>query len=338
MDNPGSPPAPSDDEDVLTPREEWAIWWWEQAAALHREHPGLEVACRQGFVLRTDQLADAGVSRAQVRTLVRRGTWWVPERGTVALVDPSDANLWTVRRRRHALACAAAALRNPGFAVASTSCAILHGLATLDVPPRPQLIAPLVRHAHRRGKATVPASDLTNWFGVPVLAPARTVVDIARHDRRGGLVVADSALYERVVSRGDLERTLAAQRGWCGVRTAREVAGLADGLAESPLESITRLALHDDRFPPPELQVEFDIPGRRFPYRVDLYWPEFGVILECDGRIKYSEDAAWKDKRRDTALHRASGATVERVVWADVDADWPATSAYLWTVLGLPVR
>ena len=64
------------------------------------------------------------------------------------------------------------------------------------------------------------------------------------------------------------------------------------------------------------------------------------MILECDGRVKYREDAGWRDKRRDTALRRATGHQVERVVWADVVHEWPATSAYLRTVLGLrpPVR
>lgn len=69
------------------------------------------------------------------------------------------------------------------------------------------------------------------------------------------------------------------------------------------------------------------------PYRVDLYWPDHRVILECDGRVKYDRDRRWREKTREMALERL-GNRIEHVVWADVLHDWSRASAYLWTRLG----
>ncbi len=49
--------------------------------------------------------------------------------------------------------------------------------------------------------------------------------------------------------RPQLDDALAAARGWPGVRRARSVLALASPLAESPLESLVRLRLHDAGFP-----------------------------------------------------------------------------------------
>ena len=109
---------------------------------------------------------------------------------------------------------------------------------------------------------------------------------------------------------------------------------LADPLAESPLESLTRLAIHDAGLPAPELQVPIAVPGRRVPYYVDLMWPQRRLVLECDGRLKYrDEDAPWREKKRQLALERVD-LHVERVVWDDVMRTWPLTEARLRRLLG----
>jgi very-short-patch-repair endonuclease len=70
--------------------------------------------------------------------------------------------------------------------------------------------------------------------------------------------------------------------------------------------------------------------GKR--YRVDFAWPQFRVVLEADGRGKYRGDELWGEKQRALALTRA-GYRVVRVVWKDVLATWPATSAWLSDLL-----
>jgi hypothetical protein len=206
----------------------------------------------------------------------------------------------------------------------------LHGLPTLAVPDLAILTAQDAGTLGRRSSAHVRGATLhlmatTRWFGTSVTTLPRTIVDLARLDRRDGVMAADAALREGLVTRLALDAALAFAVGWPGVRQARKVLALADPRPESPLESITRLALHDDDFPPPELQFWI---GRD---RVDFYWPRYRLVLEADGRAKYSDEALWEEKKREQRL-RAYGDQVEfieRVVWSDVTRTWPATSARL---------
>jgi very-short-patch-repair endonuclease len=142
-------------------------------------------------------------------------------------------------------------------------------------------------------------------------------------------MAADAALRERLVTREAIDAVLAAAAGWPGVRQARTVLALADQRGESALESLTRLRLHDDGFPIPDLQVWI---GKD---RVDMLFPEQRLILEIDGLAKYAGDALRREKLRETRLRRL-GYRVERVTWDDIVNRWPATAAWLRQLLRLP--
>ena len=311
----------------LLPAAAWHGWWHTQAEG---DHPLIQLARRQGFVVTTRQLRTAGWLDHDLRREMRRGSWWVPGRGVASpvVIDGDD---FVAIRRRHAIRSSAAALAQSDHIVSGVSGAILHGLPTMSVPKVPELmsmrpdwlgrrVASHVRHS------AIDRSEVSSWFGTPVTTIARTVVDLGRHDRRTALMAADAALREARVCGADLTRALVTARGWPGVRQAREIVSLADGAAESPLESIVRLALHDDGFPPPKLQRV--IAG----YRVDFLWPEHRLILEADGREKYSGAALWDEKRRELALQRL-GYRVERIIWSDVISGWPAMSSRLWRLI-----
>jgi very-short-patch-repair endonuclease len=315
------------------PAARWQDWWQQQAAGL--DGPAAE----QGFVLATAQLPLAGATRQTAQIAVRRGRWSAAGYGAIAPVDIRDAQSHVVARRQHALACAAAVLRRPDHVVSGRSAAILHGLPTYTIPPRPELTAPS-RGLGRRGPAQVygaslTAEQVTRWFGVPVIGTARSLVDLGRHDRRDAIMAVDAALREALVGQVEVADQLARARGWPGVRQAREVLALASPLAESPLESLARLVLHDDGFPAPRLQVQ--ILGT--PYRVDLLWPEARLILEIDGLEKYSADEYRREyrreKRREQRL-RKLGYRIERITWDDIVQRWPETRAWLRVALHLP--
>ncbi|HEX2285486.1 MAG TPA: hypothetical protein VHI10_11820, partial [Mycobacterium sp.] len=77
---------------------------------------------------------------------------------------------------------------------------------------------------------------------------------------------------------------------------------LADGRAESPMESEARLAMIDGGLPMPELQYKI-IDGNGELRRLDFAWPEFRVAVEYDGLDWHSgPDAMKRDRRRTAAL------------------------------------
>jgi hypothetical protein len=173
--------------------------------------------------------------------------------------------------------------------------------------------------------------DVVAWFGLAVTAVARTIMDLARLDRRAGLVAADAALRERLVSKSELAVAAEQCAGWPGARAARDVAALASPLAESPLESLTRLCVLDAGLPAPQLQVRIVDPADGWSCRVDLLWPEQRVVLEVDGRLKYTDAELWREKRRQHRLERLDHRVV-RAIWAEVwggpgDTSWNGAAA-----------
>jgi hypothetical protein len=167
-------------------------------------------------------------------------------------------------------------------------------------------------------KAALLTGDVTTCKGVPVTSVARTVVDLARTvPFAEGVAVADSALQDKQATRGELAAVVARCERWPGIQRARQVVAFADPLAESVLESISRVAFHEHGLPPPELQVwvgdEAEIAGR-----VDFLWREKRTIAEADGAIKYTGPArALGQLNRDARL-REAGFEVVHFTWAEI--------------------
>ena len=196
----------------------------------------------------------------------------------------------------------------------------MYGLPLLSGPGRPRLTTTGNGGGERDilvHSARLPDDERALWFGVPITVVARTVMDIARNAGvRAGLVAADAALAGELVGVGELETAVERAARWPGVRRARRVLDLASPLAESPLESLTRLLVVDAGLPAPRLQVWVCTAHRR--YRVDGLWPDRGVIFEADGLLKYATPSDLRqEKLRQEELERA-GYRVVRVTWKDV--------------------
>ncbi|PZS20446.1 MAG: hypothetical protein DLM57_01735 [Pseudonocardiales bacterium] len=327
----------------------WEGSWQAEVNALARLDAGpalrraLNLAVGQGFVLTRAQARTCGLPDASVRSLVRRGVWCACAYGvlgvvTVPQLDTAEARVRVdADRRRHALAAAAGALRHPGHVVSGASAAVLHGLPLLHTPIAAQLTAaapatPGVRRKVLVRPAALEPGCVADWFGAPVTTTARTIVDLARHDRADGLMAADAAVRAQLITEAAIEQVVLRCGGWPGIRQARDVTALASPLAESPLESLTRLALHDSGFPAPELQVVIDDDAYGRHYRVDMLWRERRLVLEADGKVKCTRDELWREKRRELRLTRL-GYRVERVTWADVLYDWPESAGRLRAIL-----
>jgi very-short-patch-repair endonuclease len=258
------------------------------------------------------------LSRAALRTLIDRQEWSQSRRGIYAVVHPGDD-----LRQRAALRASAAARARPGSVVSCESAAVLHGLPVTRLP----LIAVLTACAGTNGdralvhvrRAALRPAELGSWFGVPVTGVSRTIADLARTDTGDGLMAADAAMRERLVSRMQLRAAADECAGWPGCTKARWVAEHVDARSESPLESLVRGRVLEAGLPSPELQVRITDPSDGWSCRVDFLWRAQWVVLEADGQVKYRTDgrALWNEKRRQERLEQL-GYRVVRVTWSDI--------------------
>jgi G:T-mismatch repair DNA endonuclease (very short patch repair protein) len=111
----------------------------------------------------------------------------------------------------------------------------------------------------------------------------RTAVDLIRRGQvDDGVVLLDRLVYDGIVRLPDVQDAVAGLPRSRGSRLARDVVGLADGLAESPPETRLRLLMHRAGLAPPVAQYRvFDDDG--FIARVDFAYPELKLIIEYEG-------------------------------------------------------
>jgi len=280
------------------------------------------------WVLTTEQLVGAGVSKERIGRLVRQGILTSPRRGTYVPVLMA-AKAAADPRREEALRVASALARRSGELVAShQSAAVMHGLDTLTASSARTVT--VTRSPHEQGSqsggpgvrlylAELPEEHVTKRFGVACTSVARTVVDLARCGTLdAGVVVADSALRMKLTGPGELAAVLEACDHWPGTATARRAIEFGDGRAESALESIARVAFDRHGLEAPEPQVWLGGDGLRVG-RVDFYWPRHRTIAEADGNAKYRGDrrnVTWQ-LARDTRL-RDAGFEVVHFTWAEI--------------------
>ncbi len=152
----------------------------------------------------------------------------------------------------------------------------------------------------------------------------------------------DAALLAGRTTPDELKAAAAAVRHWPGAAGAARAATLADGRAESPLETRGRLRIVGAGFPTPELQVEIHTGGRLVGV-VDAWFDEAAVAVEFDGRVKYThpwrerspERVLWEEKRREDEL-RALDIRVLRLADADLGAPWARSAQRLGSLLATP--
>ncbi|SDH57425.1 hypothetical protein SAMN04515691_0897 [Leifsonia sp. 98AMF] len=147
---------------------------------------------------------------------------------------------------------------------------------------------------HLRGD-TVTTTEVR---GLHATTLTRTVADLAASASLMDAVVmadfvlarSDRAGRESKTTRTELVEAAKSLPSAAGARRARAVAAFADGRAESPLESVSRVSMGLVGAPAPDLQVSIgDLLG--FRARLDFVWPELGLVGEADGAVKYIHPA-----------------------------------------------
>jgi len=205
--------------------------------------------------------------------------------------------------------------------------ALVWGCDTVDLGSRVDLNQEFNQHRGpdhrvRRHHSVIPADQVTVVDGVPVTILARTVVDCARGlAGHRAIVIADSAA-RLGLTREETDRALLAAAGRRGVRRARELLDLVDGGSASPGETLTRWVLLEDGLPRPVTQLAIRTAlGTRYG---DLGWPHLRVVVEFDGKAKYTQlfssdpGATVVDERRRQEALEDAGWVVVRVFWDDL--------------------
>ena len=295
----------------------------------------------------TAELAATGIGESEIRTAVRSGTWVRLRTGVfVSAADLAEVTRTGRRPGLDALAVTTS-LARPSAVLSGATAAWIWGL------PRPRSTPPLVEltdpHRWRRGRgwlmtrAVLPDDEVTVHGAYRVTTAARTVVDLARSwPEVHAVAAADAALLRELTDRAELTSVLARQEFVPGIPRSVRAVALADGRAESWLETYGRLAFAALGLPPFTPQVELRVGGRLVKV-ADGWYPEAALAVEFDGQVKYRRPAfgrtpqeeLWREKR-DEDLLRSLGVQFIRVAAVDLDDGRHALAARVRRSLARP--
>ncbi|WP_306233763.1 endonuclease domain-containing protein [Agrococcus beijingensis] len=278
------------------------------------------------FSIAAARSAGVPASRLRRADLVRP---WIGVRSTVAPHDlPSHAAAFAQRMRT-------------GHVFAGVTAARLWGMpvASLWKPEEPLVVGvpagtPRTRVTGVRTREFDPRRlGPTELDGLPILAPAATVMSLARDTEHRDLVALVDALVTpsrwypdlRLPKRAyaDIAALAAFARRCRGLHGAAAFSAAVDDAragADSPQETRTRLVIVAAGLPEPVLQHPIRADGRRIAV-VDLAYPHWRIAIEYEGEGHLKDPAQWaKDIRRYERLE-ALGWIVIRVTKSDLTGD-----------------
>lgn len=281
--------------------------------------------------LRRD-LVEAGWSDVLLAQAVRNGVLARPRRGAYV-----DAAAWRSldEAGRHALRARAAVQQ------AKTRVVLSHvsGLVEVEAPlwgldledvHLTRLDGKIGRHEagiHQHCGAVAP-DDVVRLHGVELMNPARLAVEATTYGSEIGLVVTNDLLHRALTTREEIRERYSLMTAWPHTLSTDVVIRLADARIESVGESRTLWMCHQQGLPMPVPQHEVRDASGRLVGRVDFAWPELGVYLEFDGRVKYEKllkegerasDVVFREKRREDEIRRVTGWRCLRIAWSDLE-------------------
>lgn len=255
--------------------------------------PGLPII-RGMTLIGYDDWYGAGGTRTQLQQALGSGMLRRIRRGvlTDATESTPASDLYLLRVH------ATAAYLDTGTYFSHVSAAALHGLPLLS-KRRGEVTVVRTRGGHgsvhpslHSRAATLDPSDVCELDGLPTTTLTRTLADLARmlpFDE--AVMLLDAGLRAGAEKDALLVRTAAGR----GCRLAERAITFADGDAESPGESLSRVRMHQAGLVMPVLQKAILDADGQFVGRSDFFWEHVPAIGEFDGRVKYDELAPTRE-------------------------------------------
>lgn len=264
-------------------------------------------------IITVDTALAAGLTKDQVRQRVRSGRWTRVARGAYVRTAAFEVASTPFARAElvHRLAALANAQRHPGSVIAFHSAAIIHALPMWGrLPSSVALIVPEGHWTGVRGGVhfrRLPLTDRDLSSDVSgVTSVARTWLDVARTSRMpSALALGDAALRSGRLTMREAEQSVEESRGLRGIHRAERALTHLSAMRETPLESASWAYFVRYGLPLPTMQAVIVDDGGNFIARVDFLWEQFGLVGECDGRMKYSgPDVVYAEKRREDGIRQ----------------------------------
>jgi hypothetical protein len=171
--------------------------------------------------------------------------------------------------------------------------------------------------------------DSVDLNGLTVTSPTRTALDcMTVMDVEHSLVVVNDLLHRKLTTMEELREGQKFMTNWPGSLQQGLVLQLADGRCGGSVgEGRTLYLVFRHGLPKAEPQVEIPDEFGSIVAVVDFAWPELGVFLEFDGKIKYQKllrpgesptDVVLREKEREKLICRLTGWRCIRITWADL--------------------
>lgn len=255
---------------------------------------------------------------------VRHGTYVAADRWAAASAA-----------ERHILRSHAVAMtHHSGVALSHVSGAAMHGMSLWGQDLSRVHVTRIGAKACRKQRDVAyhdgsSGADLVVVEGSPVLTPARCALGAAAQATvESGMTVLDSAYHLGLCDPESVRAMYEGIQGWPGTARLQITLRLASPGAESVGESRSRFLFWAHGLPKPELQYPvYD--GSELVGMCDFAWPEYGVLGEFDGRVKYGRylrpgespgDAVFREKVREDRLREITGWRMIRLIWSDLNS------------------
>jgi hypothetical protein len=159
-------------------------------------------------------------------------------------------------------------------------------------------------------------------------APRCAVEVISTAPPEAALVVVNGMLHAGDLTRAELLDAVKAMKHWPHTLSAHLVVAMADERMESPAETRTYFMCRQQRLPRPEPQYKVYDENGELVARLDFAWPEYGVFLEFDGKMKYEryrregetlDQFLMREKKRGELVCQLTGWVCLRIGWADLE-------------------